>query len=139
MEMRLIREDEGKPLLPSDSPWLGSHALIFNPRGLERLGSELSKHGELLPISTPGSELVIFNPTHVVDALNEEASSVQRFENGRILRVSRYVFLASMLDGMDIFKIPNLRVSPTFFSLRIVELWHQAGLRGLEFVKLWEG
>ncbi|GAC1539998.1 MAG: hypothetical protein NVS2B9_07030 [Myxococcales bacterium] len=37
VEVQVVREDEGKPLLPADSPWLGSHALWTRSglRGLE--------------------------------------------------------------------------------------------------------
>lgn len=137
--VRVVREDQGKPLLQSDSPWLGSHALIFNSKARDRIAAELSKYGELLPLACVEEELVVFNPTRVLDALDERASSLQRFTNGRIMRVERYVFLASMVEGEDVFKIPNLRVSPTFLSHRIVELWQRAALKGLEFVKVWEG
>lgn len=135
--MRLIQEDEGRKLLESDSPWLGSHALIFRPRAVEVLGPMLREYGELLPVACDGAELRIFNPTRVVDALDEAASSVLRFSDGRIMRISRYGFRADAIRGLLFFKIPNLRVSPTFVSERVVELWRAAGMRGLEFKQVW--
>ena len=135
--MRLIHHDEGKNLSPSDSPWLGSHALIFKRAVIERLGKILKQYGELLPVVCPEAELLIFNPTRVVDALDEQASSVLRFSGGRIMLVDRYVFRAEAIANVDIFKIPNLRVSPTFMSERIVELWRTTGLQGLDFNKVW--
>ena len=137
IQMRLIREDEGKSLLESDSPWLGTHALIFRKSAIEKLKSLLMEYGELLPVACPGAELAIFNPTHVVDALDEEASSVLRFSGGRIMRITRYAFRPEVVAGVEIFKIPSLRVSPTFVGERFVKLWHSSGLTGLEFKSIW--
>jgi uncharacterized protein DUF1629 len=136
--MQLIREDEGERLAPSDSPWLGSHALVFKRATLDALGAELRKHGELLPLLCSEEELVVFNPTRILDALDQKRSSVQRFNSGRIMRVSRYAFRPEAIEGVEVFKIPDLRVSPTFVSSRIVRLWTDARLKGLEFKRIWE-
>src|SRR5262245_13171518 len=69
IRMKLINEDEGEHLFASDSPWLGSWALIFSRRAVEAVGSMLRSHGELLPLECAEADLVIYNPTRVVDAL----------------------------------------------------------------------
>lgn len=135
--VRLIHVDEGKQLAISDSPWLGSHALIFRREAIEKLGALLEPHGEFLPLRCPDAELLVFNPTRVLDALDEQASQLTRFSGGRIMSVARYAFIATAIADADIFKIPNLRVSPTFLSERIVQAWRLAGLRGLEFKRIW--
>src|SRR5262249_56741073 len=48
--VRLVHEDAGKKLVGSDSPWLGSHALIFRRSAIDKLGALLEEHGELLPL-----------------------------------------------------------------------------------------
>jgi hypothetical protein len=135
--VRLIREDEGRKLRPSDSPWLGSHALIFNAAAIDALGPLLRVYGELLPLSCKDAQLSVFNPTRVVDALDEEASSVLRFSDGRIMRVNRYIFDPEPIRGVYVFKIRNLRVSPTFVGQHFVDWWNEAGLEGLEFRMIW--
>jgi len=135
--VRLIHEDEGKRLGISDSPWLGSHALIFRPRAIDRLGSLLQSNGELLALACSEAKLCVFNATRVIDALDEEASSITRFSSGRVMRVTRYVFRAAAVAEVDLFKIPNLRVSPTFVSERVVQAWTSAGLRGITFDRVW--
>lgn len=135
--MRLVHVDEGKKLAPSDAPWLGSDSLIFRRSVVEKLGSILSEYGELLPVACSETELWIFNPTRVLDALDEQGSTVRRFSSGSVMRVTRYMFRAEAIVGVDIFKIPHLRVSPTFVSGRFVQLWRSAGLVGLEFKKIW--
>lgn len=137
--MHLVRQDEGRKLLRSDAPWLGSHALILREGAAAKLQPMLEDHGELLALSCSGADLVLFNPTRIVDALDQRASSVLRFGGGRIMRISQYVFKGERLSGIDIFKIPDLRVSPTFVTNRFVEAWQHAGLEGLEFKEIWKG
>jgi len=135
--VRLVHEDEGRKLAPSDSPWLGSHALIFRQPPINQLAALLKRHGELLPLACSEADLFVFNATRIDDALDEQASAVTRFSTGRLMRVSRYAFRTTAVSGADIFKIPNLRISPTFVSERVVEAWSLAGLRGLVFNKVW--
>jgi hypothetical protein len=137
IQMQLLRVDEGRQLITSDSPWLGPHALIFGHNAIEKLEGELLKSGELLPLTCKSADVWIYNPTRVLDALNESASSVLRFEDGRIMMIQRHVFLEEVVRTADVFKIHGLRVSPTFVSHFFVDRWNAAGLTGLEFKKVW--
>ena len=87
IRMRLIHEDEGKSLAMSDSPWLGSSSLIFRPSVIEALGPMLRDSGELLPLACAEAELVIFHPTRILAAIDEAASTIDRFEDGRIIMI----------------------------------------------------
>ncbi len=135
--VRLIHEDEGQQLAESDSPWLGAHALMFRHNAVASMGKVLREYGELLPLACSEADLVIYNPTRVLDALDEAASSVLRFSGGRIMLIQRHVFQADVVRTIDIFKIPNLRASPTFLSHRFVDRWKASGLKGLEFKQVW--
>jgi hypothetical protein len=135
--MEIFHKDRGKKLLRSDSPWLGAYALIFRPSVLEALGPLLREYGELLPLECSETDLWVYNPTRVIDALDEEASSIRRFRSGRIMGIDRYVFKAHLIRGIDIFKLPNLRAESTFVSHRFVDLWTKSGLKGLEFTHVW--
>lgn len=133
LPVKIIQEDQGIALLKSDAPWLGSHALIFRKKALGFLCDLLRESGELLPLECDNDDLAVFNSTSVLNAVNEDASSITRFSNGRIMHISRYVFFPEVVYGADIFKISSLRVSPTFVSQRFVAQWESANLRGLEF------
>lgn len=138
--MRLVRDDAGKKLVASDSPWLGPHALIFRPAAAEALRQDLTEYGELLPVSCADAGLgglLVYNPARLIDALDEARSSVLRFGDGRIMTIRRHVFRADLVHNVDVFKIPNLRVSPTFVSRRFVDRWRASGLSGLEFKEVW--
>lgn len=133
VEMQLVQEEDGVTLHESDSPWLGAHALIFREAAVEIFGPILESSGELLPLACRGVNLVVFNPTRVLAALDEASSSISRFSDGRIMRISKYVFFPEAIEGVDVFKLTNLRVSPTFVSEKFVDLWMSSRLRGLEF------
>ncbi len=136
--MKLIREDEGHELLESDAPWLGSHALVFNTKAVSAMGQLLRKSGELLPLHCSAAELVIFNATHVLDALDEAASSVELLDDGRILWVKRFAFLPAAICDVNIFRCSNLDSREVFVCEAFVERWQSAELRGLEFERLWD-
>ena len=135
--MQVFREDQGKNLAASDSPWLGSEALIFRSSVIDSLGSLLKRYGELLPVSCHDANLWMYNPTTVLDALDEASSSIERFDDGSIMMIDHHVFRPSVVADNDIFKISSLSVSPTFVSHRFVDRWKGCGLTGLDFVPVW--
>jgi hypothetical protein len=79
----------------------------------------------------------MFNATRVIDALDESESSVARLASGRVFRISRYAFRPEAIANVDVFKIPNLRVSPTFVSERVVDVCASLKLRGVQFRRVW--
>ena len=81
----------------------------------------------------------MYNPTRVLSALDEAASSILRFKSGRIMDIQHHAFRTEVVQGIDVFKIPNLRVSPTYLSQRFVDAWTSAKLRGLTFEPVWSG
>lgn len=136
-KMELIKEDEGDSLLTSDSPWLGSHAPIFRPNAIDRIGHLLTRHGELLPLDCV-EKLFVFNCTSIVDALDEEKSKVIRFNNGKLMMINKFAFIIPIIKDICIFKLPNLRVNPVLVSQEFVDVWRSADLKGLEFNLIWE-
>jgi hypothetical protein len=136
----LTEGDAGEQLLPSDAPWLGAHALLLRPRAVHALSPLLAGHAELLPLECGGEDLVVVNPLHVVDALDERASRVQRFSpSGRIFIIQKHVFVPERISGLPFFKIPSLRVSPTYVTDSFVEQWRKEGLQGIQFRQVWSG
>jgi hypothetical protein len=133
LAVELINSDNRRQLRRSDSPWLGDHALIFRAEAALALGEALRNTGELLPLACRDARLFVFNPLHALPALDEQASSLTRFDNGRVMMVQKYVFVPDVVRGVDAFKLTNLRVSPTFVSRRFVDAWKTQGMAGLTF------
>lgn len=84
--IEIIREDQGRALTYADSPWLSSDALVFGPKAIEVMEPLLAKNGELLPLMCEGAELFVFNPVRLENALDEAASTVERFDDGDNVR-----------------------------------------------------
>lgn len=137
IKVKIFRESNRKALSKSDSPWLGSHALIFRPTALNALRPTLEDHGELLPLDCADGDLSIYNVTHIIDALDYENSSITRFKSGEIMMIMKYIFRAHMLRGVKIFKVENLKASPTFVTKNFVDLWSKNKLKGLAFIEVW--
>ena len=83
-------------------------------------------------------ELVAWNVTTVVDALDEGLSSVERFPSGRIMSVKKYQFKASRVEGLIAFRVPQIRTS-IFLGPEFVERGKEAGLTGTRFKEVWQG
>jgi hypothetical protein len=137
IEVKIVGRDQGRKLTRSDAPWFDSETLIFRKRAIDALEPYLVDNGELLPLSCRSAELVMYNALRVIDALDEKSSAIVRFSSGSIMRIERYAFRADLIRGVDVFKIPGMRVSPILVTDRFVEAWRLAGLSGLEFTKVW--
>ena len=136
--MRILHTngENDKLLKRSDSPWYGDHALIFRKNAATALEPMLSSYGELLPLNCKEADVVMFNITRVLPAIDEKASGAEYWDDGidgTIRSVKRYVFRPQVITGQDIFKLANRRASPAFVTQRFVDQWRAAGLQGLEF------
>jgi hypothetical protein len=59
---------------------------------------------------------MLFNPTTVLDALDESASELWKFPGGRVGGIDRHVFRAETIGDAAIFKIPTLKRSPPYYT-----------------------
>jgi hypothetical protein len=139
LEMQLHREDEGKWLSEADSPWMSSNVLILRPRAIAALRPILLEYGELLPLHCAGAELWLYNVTRVIDALDEAASTIDRLPDGRIILVRRPAFRKEAIGDTEVFKPSHRRGESIFVGQRFADLWHSAGLTGVEFMHVWSG
>jgi hypothetical protein len=135
IRMRLINEDGAQRLTESDSPWLGSWALIFRRRAVDALGSLLIDFGELLPIDCPEAELYFYNPTVFLDALDFGRSDVIEVDSGVVQSIIRPVFLSNAIGDQQFFKLMGVASSGTYAGDRVVNRWEEAKLRGLKFTR----
>ena len=132
-----VRADQYQACNASDFPWLGSHAVVMRRAAVDALRDILDSSGEVLPLSTDDDvELFVLN-ARVIDALDEANSSLMKFPGtNRIMRIKKVAFVASAIEGADLFRLPH-RASSTYVSERFVERVKAAGLHGLVFNKVW--
>jgi hypothetical protein len=120
-----------------DTPGLSSHIPVFSPRAVEILAELLENGGELLPIICEHEEYFLFNVTRVIDALDEDASQLVRFDDGGILDIDRYSFKENKLTGVNIFKLPQKPLSYPYVTDAFVRRVEDSGLKGFEFRIVW--
>ena len=128
-------KEGGKPRLVADMPWHGSSVLIVKKRALEVLGPVLGADAEVLPLDCDEEELWLVNPWRVVDALDEERSTVRRFTDGGVMGVDKLVFWPQRVVGLRCFRIPQLPYM--LVANEVVAAARAAGLRGTKFRPVW--
>ncbi len=134
---RLTVEEDGQPRAKSDFPWLGAHVLVLRERAVATLEPALRSCGELLPLACPDAELWLFHALTVADALDESASGIVRFSDGKILTVERYEFHPEKVPNVPIFKVPQLLRGPLFISDEFVHLVKASDLTGFGYSAIW--
>jgi len=133
VEFKILHKDRRHTLRPVDAPWYATSILIFKPAVIRVMGDRLRSYGEFLPVICDDAEIVLYNPTRVIDALDERRSVLSRFQSGRIMMIDKHVFHADKIADVDVFKLP-MRASATYVSQRFADIWASHGLTGLDFV-----
>jgi hypothetical protein len=139
VRVQIEHEDEGQELEYSDAPMSGApNILILRRKAAEMLKPLFLEFGEFLPLSCDEADVVIYNPKYILsDALIEEQSVIERFDDGGIMRIERAVFDEAKIAKIDIFKISNVLNGDYYLSERFVSAWRSAGLAGLDFEEVW--
>ncbi len=138
LPVRRVRMSLREGFRPSDSPYCGSHVLIFRRSAVDALREILDADGELLPLEDEGGiELFAYNP-RALDALDQVLSKGPRDENGKLESATRPVFIPSIVQGIDIFKLAVERAGDIYVSDRFLARWKQAKLKGLDFKLAWD-
>jgi hypothetical protein len=120
----------------ADIPYTHS-ALFLRPSAIAALQDVLEAHGELLPLATvDGSEMYVFNPRFVIDAIDRERSTLEYVPGSTAIWVNKYVFKKSAIGDLEIFH-DTFGYNLTYFTDRFVERVKKAKLKGTEFIKLW--
>lgn len=136
---RLKRSEQGQTLKPSDFPSCsGGDMLILSRAAKEKIGAELERFGELLPLACDEGEFWVFNVTSVVDGLDESRSQVLRAsDTGAVLMIRTHAFRPSELARAEVFKLPQTLRGLIYVTRSFLEKVQGAGLAGLEFEQLW--
>lgn len=117
---------------PGDFPSLpGGIPPVFRQRALDILHPLIADNIEALPLHCETEKLYAINVLAVADCLDHSRSQFERFPDGRIMMVDKYVFLEGCLDK-HIFRIPELKVT-IFVSDNFKMLVENSKLEGLIF------
>jgi hypothetical protein len=107
--------------------------LVVNDRAERVLGDILRQYGELLPLQHRGTPLWVYNPLHIVNAL-DPIHTDYLWPDGM---VSTPAFRPEAVRGLRVVALPELTLSPIFVDESIARLAKTAGLRGMAFPLVW--
>ena len=92
---------------------------------------------EFLPVRYTRAPLFVMNVLGTVDCLDESRSRIDRFETGRVMRITEYVFDPTRLPRAPVFRLPQLPRGQIYVSDPFVRAVRQGNLSGFEFTPLW--
>ncbi len=111
----------------------------FSERAIKALDDLLTPYGEFAAIEMDEPmRYFAFNPTTIVDLLDEEKSEIARFRSGGVMAVDKHVLLDSVTSLPPIFKIPQTRRNTTYVNEQFVQRVQASGLLGFRFDLLFE-
>lgn len=110
---------------------------VLSARAVRELRTLIESRAEILPLRYSRREYYALNVLRVVDALDEESSEIERFDNGRVMAINRFSFRPDALNGETIFRIPQLQRGYTFVTDSFVERVQAHELLGFSFKKVW--
>lgn len=111
----------------------------FSERAIDALGLMLRPHGEFAAIEMDEPVCYFaFNPTTIVDVLDEEQSEIARFRSGGVMAVDRHVLRASVQTLPPIFKIPQTRRNTTYVTEEFRDQVRRAELTGFDLELLFQ-
>lgn len=131
------RDEKNQPLLKADilSVRLNS-TFIMNNKAMLALKDILCCYGSMLEVKSNDVSLWMYYVSNFVDALDTKKSDIFCSENGTILMIRRHVFMDEAISRHQIFKIPNMRLSPIFFTKDIIDIVEEKKIRGFGFKKV---
>ncbi|MFC4321426.1 imm11 family protein [Litchfieldia salsa] len=116
----------------------------FSERAINVLGDLFAGKVELLPLLTEvANSYYAGNVVNVLDCIDEDHAEVRLFDDGQVMKYTRYAFLEDKIKDEDLFKIlvhDSKRILKTkvFVSDRFREAVLEAGLKGFEFIEVWD-
>jgi hypothetical protein len=130
-----VRKNRGKPM---DIIGLMGCGLTLSDRAVEVLAPLIGDVIELLPIAYDGPEhFQVVNMLDVIDCLDEERSQYERYDNGKIMIIDKYVFKPGSTDGHHLFKCKQCLLED-LASADFKALVEESGLIGAYFTPIGE-
>jgi hypothetical protein len=125
-----VRKNRGKPV---DFIGLMGLGLAFSDRAAEALAPLVGDTIELLPLAYDGpGRFQVVNMLAIVDCLDEERSITDRYSDGQISSVKKYIFKPGSTDGHHLFKCKQCLLHD-LVSAEFKALVEEKGLVGAYF------
>jgi hypothetical protein len=135
-QMQFIEEQENLTARQySDFPWCLHNVLVVRDQALPLLRPILEQYGEILPLLCE-EPVWLFNTTNIIDALDEERSTIARFTDGAVLAIEKHAFRSDAIGDAEIFRLPG-RASNIYVRETLVRRIGELGLSGIAFDLVW--
>ncbi len=124
--------------IETDFPELGAAgAVVFSDWSTAAFETMLTDAGYFIDARVPAHKAYkIFICERVIDALDQQRSSLTRFSDGDVWDVMRYELRPELLHGMDVFRLEHRRAR-LFVSDRFKAVAGSYGLTGFVFQEIW--
>jgi len=124
---------------PADFPTPNFGSLVLNKRGKLTLQSYLAHYGQLLPLDCAETSLWALNVTNIVDALDLDKSEILDRDSMDPMcpNAVGFAFKPDRLVGVDVFRIPQVNLTQTFFTDAFVAEIKKHGLTGFGSRRVW--
>ena len=128
--LSLGKGEKDKPIADFMS---GFVSVAISGKALGVLTPSLLDQAECLPLNTDAGTYFALNVT-AVNCLDQGHSTLKLFSNSqRIMRVEKYAFYWEKLNGIHIFRLPELGISRLFVSDTFKQAVEENSLTGLLF------
>lgn len=138
---RLKDSGDGRLRWPVDFPWSSACGdLAMTDAARRKIGTDLEKYGEFLPLICDEGKFWAFQVTHFIDALDEHASDLLRASDDPdyILMILKHAFRPERLTADWMFKLPQSRGrGPCYVTDPFINMIDASGLTGLAFKRIW--
>jgi hypothetical protein len=130
----------GKKGKTQDYAFFGGGVPVFNNRSLTALEDLMKGNVQLLDLKVKkyDMEFKFVNVTNVIDAIDYSKSIARRSLSGKLTSFEKISFLPESVADQNIFKIPEMPVTPVFVSDRFKNTVEFAKLKGFDFIEVWD-
>lgn len=107
---------------------------IFSRRCVDALREILERHGKLFKASSGFGDYFAYFVSLEINALDEQKSIIRKNASGRINLVKKIAFKHELIEGIDIFQLPELPMR-AYVSESFVDIVRKEKLLGFDFVE----
>lgn len=138
IELEVDTFESGGDWVETDFPHLNVYGpFLFSDLSTAAFETMLTDAGYFIDARVPAHKAYkVFICERVIDALDQQRSSLTRFGDGGVWDVMRYELRPELLHGMDVFRMKHQRAR-LFVSDRFKAIADDYGLTGFVFQEIW--
>lgn len=132
---------EGEVTSDLSAFWSAIGTMLFSEKAKRCLEGLIDDCVEFIPVKYQSETMYIVNILCILDAIDYDNSTFRKLDTGQVAGVKNYSFVASEIQGFNIFKlILNGRIYSTkiFVTSEFKTMVEKNKLLGFKFVEVWD-